>query len=851
MKEVVHVVPHTHYDAEVFLTESETLSVGYSILLGALRELEVNPDYRFVLDQTCYIAPFLEAYPEARSQLQRYIDEGRLEITCGMHVMPDVNIPCGESFIRQVLEGRSWVRRELGVEVRTGWLLDTFGQHAQIPQLMRGCGFDVNVFQRLGLPDGPTEYYWRGLDGTELFCHWMRGTYALLYGAPGTLPEFEAFLQQRLSILRPHALTPHLLAISGADLSPVEPHLAAVFDAYQRAHDDVELRFSTPREYFDTVRALAEFPVRDGELNPVFQGTYSARIRVKQANRRLEGMLLDTETVDAIGGLALAAEPAEGIEDAWRGVLFNQFHDIICGCQTDAVYDHVLERYAVAEARVEPIKRHALSRLASNIDTSGDGVPIIVLNTLGWERTDVVECSVGFVDDSVHRLEVRDSCGNRVPCDELSVERHPTGGIKRASLLFIAHDVPPFGYEVYRVLPSSSPPLESLLVTNQPPLLHTDMHTNVLENELFRLEIDSWSGAIRSLVHKPTAWEVVDAERPYGGTIVRERDFGNFWEYNGHCKGDALLPMNRRHPLPTPGEERADFSHLYGGDGRVTLGCARIEHNVSFAFGNGHVAMRIRLYAAVPRIDFHTRLVNGDKRVRYRTAFPTSLHQGVITHEIPFGAFERPEGEFPSQNWADYSDGAQGLAVLNRGLPGNGVEEGILMLSLLKCTALDEGYGEVGGYTRDKGTSGGYELGVDHAFDYALIPHLGSWRDAELPRRGMEFNRPLIPVKSAPSMGSLPARASFLSVSEPGVMVSSIRWHGDRFLVRAYEAYGARVKDAVLRLPGPVLSASLTDLLGNPVGTAAVGKDGRSVALNLEPFRIATVAVECGAWSPD
>ncbi len=44
-----------------------------------------------------------------------------------------------------------------------------------------------------GSADGPTEHYWRGLDGTELFCHWMRGSYALLYGAPGTLPQFEAF----------------------------------------------------------------------------------------------------------------------------------------------------------------------------------------------------------------------------------------------------------------------------------------------------------------------------------------------------------------------------------------------------------------------------------------------------------------------------------------------------------------------------------------------------------------------------------------------------------------------------------------------------------------------------------
>lgn len=850
MKQIVHFVPHTHYDAEVFLTESQTLDLGYSILLGALRELETNPDYRFALDQTCYVGPFLRAYPEERGRMQRFIDEGRLEITCGMHVMPDVNIPCGESFIRQVTEGKSWCRRELGVEIPTGWLLDTFGQHAQIPQLMRGCGFDVNIFQRLGSADGPTEYYWRGLDGTELFCHWMRGSYALLYGAPGTLPQFEAFLRQRCAILQPYALTPHLLAISGADLSHVEPHVAALIAAHNSACDDLQLRFSTPREYFDAIRDAAEFPVVDGELNPVFQGTYSARIRNKQTNRRLEGLLLNTEIVSALGALADTASPPNGIEDAWRGVLFNQFHDVICGCQVDAVYEHVTERYAVAEARGTAAYEEAVDRLAASIDTSGPGVPIIVLNPLSWERADVVECSVGFAEDCIHAVEVRDSRGRVAPCDLLSVEHHPTGGIKRAKLLFIAQDVPSLGYEVYRVLPASGEAPASTLATNQPPLGHADIHTNVIENEHLQVEIDSWTGAIRSLIHKPTQWEVVDPQRPYAGTIARERDFGNFWEYNAHCKGDAFLPTNRRHPLPTPGEERADFSHLYGGDGRVILGRARVEHNISFAFGSGYLSMRIRLYPGLDRVDFHTELVNGEKRVRYRVAFPITLGDvSTITHEIPFGAFDRPQGEFPAQHWMDCSDGRNGLALLNRGLPGNNVEDRVAMLSLLKCTALDEGYGEVGGYTPDKKTSDGYELGVRHGFDYALVPHQGTWRDAQLVRRGMEFNRPLIAIKGAPTGGALPPRHSFIAVSHPGVVISAVQWHGNGLLIRLYESEGSLAREVILRVAAPIKAASLANLLGEPQRELPIGEDGASVQLDLGPFKIATVLLSCEAGS--
>ncbi len=117
---------------------------------------------------------------------------------------------------------------------------------------------------------------------------------------------------------------------------------------------------------------------------------------------------------------------------------------------------------------------------------------------------------------------------------------------------------------------------------------------------------------------------------------------------------------------------------------------------MNFPFGEGFFATRVRLYDGLPRIDIHTMLINEDERVRYRMALPASLPEGTITQEIPFGAIERPAGEFPAQNWMDYSDTDHGIALLNRGLPGNCVDHGVVLLSLLKAKALKEGYGVIG-----------------------------------------------------------------------------------------------------------------------------------------------------------
>ncbi|MFM7320903.1 MAG: alpha-mannosidase [Armatimonadota bacterium] len=845
MKRTVHFVPHTHYDAEVFLTRDETFEIGYSVALGALAAMREDPEFTFVLDQTCYIEPFLRAHPEERTFVEQMIREGRLEITCGMHAMPDVNIPSGESFIRQVLNGKGWMRRELGVDPRTGWLLDTFGQHPQIPQLMVGCGFDNNSFQRLGDVAGPTETWWKGLDGTRLFSHWMRASYCVLFPAPSNLHEFESFVDVRMPELLRNATTPHLLAVSGADLTPVQPHIHRLFKEYNAKHrdnpDKPDYIVSTPKRYFDAIRGY-EFPEETGDRNPVFQGCYSARIRIKQWNRKMETVLADAEWADAAvhaeGGESRAARIAE----AWEPVLFNQFHDIICGSQVDKVTTNVLNRYERAHELAAPVGDAALEAIAARVDTRGEGIPVVVFNALGWERDDVVEVRFGYSTTDVFEVEVRDDSGRTMSSDLTACERHANGAIKRATVCFIARGVPSSGYATFRIVPATGSAPATTLRSNQPRFLMNDNFVDVIENDRVRLVVDAWNGAIRSLVHKATGWEVIDPDRPYGGTIVRELDNGNFWEYNGHCKGDALTPTLRLHPLPAEGDARAAFSHHYGGDGRVVNGKARTDYVVHFAYGSGYFATRIRVYDGLPRVDIHTTLVNEEERVRYRMALPTTIAEGTMTQEIPFGAIDRPEGEFPAQHWMDWSDGGRGVAVLNRGLPGNSVEGGVAMLALLKCTALKEGYGEIGGFSKSTKTTDGYEKGVRHEFDYAVLPHGGDWREADLVRRGAEFNRPLRAIKPAVHAGELPARRSFWSVSSEHVVLSAVRVDDDgAVVVRVYEAHGSNAAGVAIRSAWDIVSAESVDLVEQGGTPVAVGADGRSVTIDVAAFGIRTV----------
>ena len=142
------VIPHTHWEGAVFKTREEYLEMGLPNIVKAMRLLREQPGFRFTLDQVAYVRPFLERYPAEEADFRRFLAEGRLQLAGALDVMPDVNMPGGETFVRQMQYGKGYYREKLGVDVTTGWLLDTFGHHAQMPQLLAQGGYKSFWFFR-------------------------------------------------------------------------------------------------------------------------------------------------------------------------------------------------------------------------------------------------------------------------------------------------------------------------------------------------------------------------------------------------------------------------------------------------------------------------------------------------------------------------------------------------------------------------------------------------------------------------------------------------------------------------------------------------------------------------------
>ncbi|MCG2660878.1 MAG: hypothetical protein L6437_11610, partial [Kiritimatiellae bacterium] len=268
-KDTFFLIPHTHWEGAVFKTREEYLEMGLPNILRALKLLKQYPDYRFVLDQACYVQPFLERHPEEEMAFRAFVQEGRLAIVGGTDTMLDGNIPSGESFVRQFLYGKGYFRRKLGVDVTVGWQLDTFGHNAQMPQLLKLAGFKSFWFFRgVATFDGsvPSEFLWEGLDGSRIAAFWLPHAYANMYGSPKTLPEFTAFMKERFEALGPFARGPGRVGLAGADVCEPEEHVPRLVEEFNRQADaPFQLRLAVPADFEAVAAKRADATLRSGE----------------------------------------------------------------------------------------------------------------------------------------------------------------------------------------------------------------------------------------------------------------------------------------------------------------------------------------------------------------------------------------------------------------------------------------------------------------------------------------------------------------------------------------------------------------------------------------------------------
>jgi len=811
----ITVSGHAHLDVGWMWPYWRTRQKIAHTVSNVLGLMERYPDYHYSQSQPQLLQWLKEDVPELYARVKQRVAEGRFEPVGAMWVEADCNLTSGESLIRQIIHGTRFWQQEFAVRPRQIWLPDVFGYSAALPQIMLGCNIPVfmttkiswNQFNRM-----PCDTFrWRGIDGSEVLTHFitapeLNGT-TTFYTYNGPLRP--ADMTGTWMNYRQKDINDHLLYLGGwgdGGGGPAEEQIERL-QIMADLPDFPQVRAGRAGDYFtelyQRVWENPRLPTWVGELYLEYhRGTYTSQARVKQANRRAELFYREVELLNAWASLYGMPSRQEQLNQGWRLVLLNQFHDVLPGSSIHEVYDDAERIYAEAHAVGKKIYDEALAVVLQHIPVGERA--LLLLNTLAWERTDPIQAPAQLAPSLPHAQQTTDWEGNQL-------------------LLLDGLRVPPCGVQV--VSTASSAATGEAQTPSTCRATYAGDEAIVLQNAYYDLRIDD-QGEISRLYDKRAERDILASGHTGNQLIAYEDRPLNFdaWDID-------LFYEEKPYPVQLVTSMRI----IEEGPVRATVEIVR-------PYLSSRITQRISLWRNSPRIDIATEIHWHERQSLLKAVFPLAINSTRATYEIQFGSVERPTHrntswdiarfEVCAHRWIDVSEGGYGVSLLNDGKYGHDVHDNVVRLTLLKSAVYPDAHADEG----------------LHRFTYSLLPHVGDWREAQSVRRAYELNVPVLCVAGSPGSspihrGSpLDQRTSFIQTGCTHVIIETVKpaEDGDGLIVRLYEAHNQRGR-GTLTFATSLLSAQECNLLEEPLN--AVSYQRNTLSFQVRPFEIKTFRV--------
>lgn len=809
-----HIDPIWQWDWEEGLTETLATFEVAADCLEAFPEFVFNHNEALLYEWT-------KAYrPALYRRIRKWVRAGRWVISGGWYLQPDCNLPCGESFVRQALVGRTFFRKEFGVVPKVAYNLDPFGHHGNLPQILRKTGYEMYVHFRPAEVLKPLEdflYRWRGVDGSEIAamrppCGWYNTV---------TTEHVTKKLGAMAALARETGRD--VTAFWGLGDHGGGPTRAGLDAIRKMARSTPEITHSSLGSYWRSVRGrMARAPVVRGELQKCFTGCYTSVIGTKQRNRRGEGLALAAERAAALAWWMLGEPyPRDALADVWRRVLFNQFHDILPGSSVREGFRGSAETYGYAFTRAREVLLAAHLKLLRR-RTRRRPMALVVFNPRAAARRRPLE--VEFMGAAVPQLmqgktfRVVDTRGRARPLQWLRAS--PKVGEWRKRML-VEVDLPALGMAEYRIemIDGAPAPAKAAVPARR------RRGTLRLAARHYTAVFNARTGWIDSLRVRGTGAETL--AKP-GGVLQVRKDNADAWGLAKRPYGTVV----GRFRCPA----RKALNTLAGAHGApfgaavqvIESGPLATRIEVVQTYGRSVARIRYTFFANHPEIGIEL-LLNWTERCRaLQFVFPTRLDSGRYTVEIPHAAIERPSGndEEPCGRWTMLAaaDGGNALALVNDGPGGVDVSDGTLRQTLVRSPLFCSMRRTV-----DPDRMGEHmDLG-EHIFRFFL--RVGRRADVrrDLPALADDLTMPPaahvhVPLGPDAKAGLAPGR-NLVEASGAGVHLAALKQSEDgRALVaRVVETRGRRTRGA-LRVPGLP----------------------RPAALRFAPYEIKTIRIERG-----
>lgn len=785
-KRTMHMIGCAHLDPVWLWPWTEGMSEIKSTFQAALDRLEEFPDFLFTCSGAAYYEWLEEAFPDLFAKIRHYVAQGRWIITGGQYVQPDLNIPCGEALARHSLYSQRYYLEKFGRLCDVGYNVDSFGHSGMLPQILRLSGMKGYIFSRPRPNENgdiPYEFTWESADGSR-----VTGVRLLAYAGParrGTAcPEL---FQDRLRTRREMGSDLPGTYFYGVGNHGGGPTIALLRELERIMQEDPQVIYSFPGKYISALEQHT-LPVWNQDLQVHAIGCYSAYLPVKQLNRQAETGLLSAEGLGVLAHQTLGSKMRTArLKDGWKRVMWNQFHDVICGCSIPQAYRDAAASYGYAQEIANEQANRALQQLTWNIDTLGDdtlpcskdenwrlwgygdkGTPLVIYNPMPFPVEMPVEAA------GLHR-EITDHQGDpvRIQTVRNAVTSADEGWNHQYQTLFMAK-LPPMGYATYWLKSGQSQ-------------VRTDRQLRCtaysLENAFLKVELHKESGGIAQLTCKETGKAYFSAPGCTG--IVIDEHHSDTWGHGLFAYRDAI------------GSFSLQTTEI------LEAGPVRARLRTTATYGNSCLRTDYILDRNARHLDIKQCITWNEQHKMLKLEFPVATHADTYTAEIPYGIIRRKADgtEKPLQRFLDVSGEGLGLCVVNDSTYGADVLGSTIRMTVLRSPKFADHNGAID-QQGNRDSYGEFTEQGQRFVSFRLVPHQGDWRKVNPHRHAAIVNTPLHLVYETYHKGSLPQQLSGISIDRENVTAIALKEaeEGNAYILRLCEQQGADTT-ATISLP--------------------------------------------------
>ncbi|MCS7030461.1 MAG: glycosyl hydrolase-related protein [Gloeomargarita sp. SKYG116] len=817
----IHLIGHSHIDVVWLWTHQETRrKVGrtFSTALHLMREF---PEFCFCQSQAQLYAYCKQDYPELYRQIQNQVQAGRWQVEGAVWVEPDGNLISGESWVRQLVYGQRFFQQEFGVTCRVLWLPDTFGYQGNLPQLLKQAGIDYFFTTKLNWNDTQEfpydSFWWQGIDGTRVLAHQPPVGLEGLLGIPDLEKTGQHYTQREVA---PVVLQTFGYGDGGGGVTRQHLHLYALV---QPLRFPFPSHISSPLAFFQNLAKYGEnLPVWQGELYlEKHRGTYTTHSRVKQLHRQAEREFYITELLATYAWLQGYSYPEAQLEQSWRLLLLQQFHDILPGTFISDAYPQILTDFEQILANLWTLRQDMVNCWQSGPITPG--VWTIWNSIHALDNAYIVLPIPRSVVESSENPLILQVNGQVIPhqilTDESSIPSlYPEHHVPECVHILgqIPH-LPAHSFTEIHLAPAST--TAGLSLSPYSP------HLQHLENECLRLTLDA-NGNLQELWDKRLQRNLLAANQ-LGAEIKLFLDRPQQWEA---WDIDADYAQHESPPLELTNAQVIEQGVLRQG----------IAFHYEVQRENGlhcRIKKSLYLYREAPFVECFIEVdltCNSYAPWIMKLLFPLALVCEQATFDIPFGMIQRHTGnpaqfEVPALTWADLSNSDWGVSIVSRDKYGFSVSRNQIGLTLLRVAHYP--HPQEPWHLTDTAIT---DTGV-HQFCCRLYPHPGTVQAAAIAHQAREFLYPPLPFP-----GRLAARMTpLVTIDAANLILATVKKATDArgIVLRIYEAYG-QPTSAMIAPQIPAQAIWECDLHEQPRHCLSQGTPFR---LDFSPFGVKTL----------